>query len=96
MSAIAFFWAVGQGEGQGCQAGFQPGLFHFEDATGRRLPVSPLAQDACLQEEDLVEGQALAGGLQFGVRVGEMRLEQGRSQVWQVCSLADGFGQVVG
>ena len=79
-----FFLGIGQGEGQGGETRFQPGILHFEDAPGYGLPVTPLAQDTRLQEEDLVESQALAGGLEFLGRVGEMRLEQGCAQVGQV------------
>ncbi len=93
---MAFFLGSRQGEGQGGQARFQPGILHGEDPPGGGLPVTALAQDTRLQEEDLVEGQALAGGLQFFVRIGEMRLEQGRAQVRQPGRLANGLGQVVG
>ena len=78
-----FFLGIREGEGQGGEAGIEPGILDGKDAPGDGLPVTALAQDTGLQEEDLVEGQALAGGLQFLVGIGEMGLEQGGAQVGQ-------------
>ena len=91
-----FLLGIREGEGQARKAGVKPGIFDAENTAGDRLPIAALAQNACLEEEDLIEGQTLAGSLQLGVGIGEMGLEQGGPQIGETSGSADGLGQVIG
>ena len=91
-----FILGFGEGKGQCGGAGCEPGILHFEYTPGNAAIIPALAQHAGLQKKDLIKGQTLAGGLQFGVVIGEVDLQQSRTQIRQPGGLADRFGQVIG